>query len=238
MKKVTNHWPRAWWVRPLWTNSEKFIWADVWLLLPFQVLGFFPASIQNSGVGSLSSSVTIIQSHALLVKNSPTFPLHSRKERSIFSPPQRSCCFLSTLQFTAFDADSNSAVAFLIALQWFLNLPNSLLVSSSSISMTVCSPRIHFYAFLRETVAFCILLYKWFPKMFPCFHRRLFQTSLSIRMFRKMFPLLSSAGWFHKPCDKMFPVDLFIKETLSIWTRCLPKSKVCGLSLALSSDWI
>ena len=232
-RKVANHWPRAWWMCPLWTNSGKF-----WLLLSLLVVCFLPGSIQHSGVGSLLSSVAIIQFHALLVKSPPTFPLRSGKEQSICSRPQWSCCFLSTLQFSAFNADSNSAVAFLIALQWFLNLPNSLLVSSSSISMVACSPGINFYAFVREAMAFCILLCKWFPKMLLCFHRRLFQTSLSIQMFRKMFPLLSSARGFHKPHDKMFPVDLFIKEKLSIWTQCLLKSKVCELSLALNSDWI
>lgn len=49
-----------------------------------------------------------------------------------------------------------------------------------------------------------------------------------------MCPLLSLAGGFHKAHDEIFSVDLFGKEKISIWTQCLLKFKVSGLSLALS----
>lgn len=152
----------------------------------------------------------------------------------VFCPP----CGLLPLVWIAIQP-----LHFVIAVRSFLNLPNSFLVSSSYISMVACSPIMNFYPFIVEAMSFCILLCKCFPKMFLYCCRRLFQTLHSIQTFRKVLPLFSSAEGFHKPHDEMFPVALFNKEKISIWTQCLLKFKMCGLSLALNSlhwgaDWI
>lgn len=129
-----------------------------------------------------------------------------------------------------FNVDNNSAAAFLIPWQLSLNLPNCLLVWSSYVFMAAPS-FIHFYPFTIEGMSSCIFLCKWYTKMCFYFCNRSFQTLLFHWIFKKMLPLLSFEGGFHKPYDEMFSVDLTNKEKISIWTQYLPKFKVCGLSL-------
>lgn len=167
---------------------------------------------------SFLSWIAMIHSPLVLVKSPCTPPLHPGKDYDICSPLQWFHCFLSSQPFAAFSVDSNSAVTFLIAWRWFLNLPNSLLVSSSWIFVAAHSPFVNFYAFIIEAVSSCLLLCKSYPTLFFCFCYRLFQTLFSIWTFRKMFPLLSFAGGFHKHHDEMFSVDLTTKEKISIWT--------------------
>lgn len=117
--------------------------------------------------------------HIILVKSPCTFPLHSRRENNIRALPQWAHCFLPTLQFTAFHVDREAAVAFLITLQRFLNLPNSFLVSSSYIFMEAGSPVTNVYPFIIYAMSSCVLLCKCsLEHLYFC--NKVFQTLLSI----------------------------------------------------------
>lgn len=234
--------PGTWGICPRRSKLRNVVRADIWLLLPFQLFCFPPGNIWNSEVGLPQSSVAIIHSRIILrvlvlflyiPDEMRAFVFHLSGS-IVFCEP----CSLLPLVWIAIQL-----LHFVIAVQPFLNLPNSFLVSSSYISMVACSPIINFYSSIMEAISFCILLCKQFPKMFLYCCRRLLQTLHFIRTFRKILPLFSFAEGFRKPHDEMFPVALFNKEKISIWTPCLLKFKVRGLSLALNSlhwgaDWI
>ena len=107
----------------------------------FHLHGFFLGNTWSSEVGT-PFCISTPRSSGLKVPG--LFLCILERDHDICSPLQCFHCFLSIPQCTAFSVDSNSAVTFLIALQWFLNSPNTLLSYPLIFSCNVFS----FYKFL------------------------------------------------------------------------------------------
>jgi hypothetical protein len=149
------------------------------------------------------SSVAIISTHVIWVKSPSAFPQPCRRDGT--GPP---CSLIPSVWL---------AIQLLpFSLLFSGPLICSTFVPSSYVFLVVWPLLTNFYTFVLESKSSGKLLCKWPPKMSFCSHSGLCQTFLSICFCRKMCPLLSFAGGFHKSQDEMFFIDLSNKEKILI----------------------